>query len=425
MGCTVETARETKVPPSGRLRRPRPVPPLPSLRESDSFAQARRRDDHNELALRNNFDVIRFALAAAVVISHSYSLLGPTAAEREPLFVLTRGQATLGYVAVCGFFVISGYLITMSWERCRSTGDFLRRRARRIYPGFAAASCFGVLVALPLSGRGFPGATDLAYAVYQIVFLEMPLFDSGVFPHNPLPGFLNGSLWTIRHEFWCYIAVAGAGAMGVFRGAGRWLLASALVTSLALLVAVRGFGWDVGWPMSLAGRPLGAWLFALLGSSKAWPGLASAFIAGACYYLVRDRVPLRGVVGAALAIGATAVMAVTALTPPLFAVVLPVAIAFPLFWLAFLPSRFAGFARYGDYSYGVYLYAFPIQQLIACYSPGISVPVMALISLPLSVAAGMASWNLVERWFVRPKANATAAPSQFGTVTTAAVSAPL
>src|SRR4051794_27480336 len=107
-----------------------------ALPEADSIPKNTRRLSGTEVAYpapeavlhpapdrRNNFDALRLALAILVLFSHSYSLAGAV----DPIVRLTRWQFDGGTIAVDGFFVISGYLITDSWLRSRSTDAFLAK----------------------------------------------------------------------------------------------------------------------------------------------------------------------------------------------------------------------------------------------------------------------------------------------------------
>src|SRR4051794_5607980 len=97
---------------------------------------------------QNNIDFLRFYLAAVVIFSHSYPMLWGSN-NREPVSLATRGQRTGGELAVDGFFILSGFLIARSWMSSRGLGDYLRRRALRIYPGFLGAIAFSALIAAP------------------------------------------------------------------------------------------------------------------------------------------------------------------------------------------------------------------------------------------------------------------------------------
>src|SRR6266851_10046745 len=86
----------------------------------------------------NNFDFLRFALATFVILSHSWDLV--RGRESNPIMIATRGQMEFGSVAVDGFFILSGFLITMSFINSGSVLDYLRRRVLRIYPGYLVAA---------------------------------------------------------------------------------------------------------------------------------------------------------------------------------------------------------------------------------------------------------------------------------------------
>ena len=97
---------------------------------------------------KNNFDALRFFFAGLVIFAHSFALLSGTD-DTEPLMMLTH-QMTFGGVAVDCFFIISGCLVTLSWQRSRGVRDYLGKRVRRIYPGFIVAMAFCALVIAPV-----------------------------------------------------------------------------------------------------------------------------------------------------------------------------------------------------------------------------------------------------------------------------------
>src|ERR1051325_8876378 len=99
---------------------------------------------------RNNFDVIRFSLASLVIFSHSFALLSGSNAT-DPLHRLTRGQISLGELAVDGFFILSGFLVTHSWTKTPALGAFLLKRASRIYPGFLVVTILTVVLLFPVA----------------------------------------------------------------------------------------------------------------------------------------------------------------------------------------------------------------------------------------------------------------------------------
>src|SRR5258705_9890366 len=93
----------------------------------------------------NNFGLLRLILALLVVFSHSYSLAWGSE-DAEPLMRLTHGRLGFASLAVNGFFVLSGFLVTHSFLRSRGFFDYLKKRILRIYPGFIAVSLIGVVI---------------------------------------------------------------------------------------------------------------------------------------------------------------------------------------------------------------------------------------------------------------------------------------
>ena len=168
----------------------------------------------------NNFGLIRHCAALAVLVSHSVALT--TGQEATELGMrLTRNQMTLGHLAVFTFFILSGYLITQSWQRRPQLGSFLIARAGRLLPGLAL-SLVGCVVAgavvttLPVVDYAADPATG------QFVWLNLSLLGfagplPGVFAGHPVPA-VNGSLWTLQYEATCYAILAGLGLAGLLRG---------------------------------------------------------------------------------------------------------------------------------------------------------------------------------------------------------------
>lgn len=340
---------------------------------ADSPAQSLRLADRLE-GRDNNFNLIRMIAASAVLVSHAYPIaLGPQAIQ--PLKVLTG--ATLGSHAVVLFFVVSGLLIARSFERSPTFVHWLTARALRLFPGLLVVLLLTVLVMGPL-------VTTLPLAVYaadpqtwayvprnlSLAFLQYPL--PGVFADNPFGPAINGSLWSLVHEVGCYVGVAVAGVLGLL---GRPRL---------FLAAVGGL---------LAAR-LGV---VEAGMAETRPGLfvslAFAFSLGMAAWVWRARLPLHwawaaGVWALALLLHAT----------PVFGEGLTVALAYSTLWLAYVPKGpLLAYNRLGDYSYGVYVYAFPMQQLMAHLFPGQGPLANIALAAPPTLVCAVLSWRLVEK----------------------------
>jgi peptidoglycan/LPS O-acetylase OafA/YrhL len=344
---------------------------------------------------RNNFDALRFALAALVVFSHSFALLSGTDAT-EPLHRLTRGQIASGELAVDGFFILSGFLVTHSWAKVPSLVPFFRKRVSRIYPGFAVVTILSTLFLVPVAyaipfGSFPPGMLAReALSMLTLRAYEPP----GAFPGNAVHA-LNGSLWSIPIEAWCYVGVVTLGLLGMIRRRRdvAVLLAGALALSLAFLI------WNLNPGLKLVG--------AVFGWPRLWARMLPYFLSGMVFYLYRDRIRYtpRGAIIAGLALVAAIFV------PHGLAVAGPLAGAYLLFWLGFSPSiRLHEWAKYGDFSYGMYLYAFPLQQLIIHGFRPTHPLVLFFLSLPASVAMGALSWHGVEKWFLK-RLRKSAAPA--------------
>lgn len=333
----------------------------------------------NEKAHDNAFDVLRMTAAAAVLYSHSFPLLGLP--EPEPLPGLTWGR-----LAVAVFFGISGFLVAQSWESDSHGLRFLARRALRIFPGLLVLALLSALVlgpavtVLPLA-EYFSAAATWSYigeAGMGLGGTSLP----GVFADNPFPGAVNGSLWTLEYEILMYIGLALAGALLPHAWLGAASFGSALLLAIFWLwrraadldtLPVPGL-WRLGVEVVLD------WL--------AWLGVF--FCVGTCLQWFRSRVPFSAPV-AATGLGVLPfVDNPLALTGMLWIAVPYAAVVFAL-----AAPRWLQLVRGYDYSYGIYIYAFPVQQLCAQVE-GRWIEVL-LLSAAVTLAAAAISWHLIEK----------------------------
>lgn len=325
---------------------------------------------------RNNaLNAWRLALAAEVILWHSFPLTGrsvSSAPARQLLFSL----------GVDGFFAVSGFLVTASWLRHPRVRDYSAARALRIFPGFYACLVVTAFVAAPLSVAIQGGSASKllsSAAPFEYVLMNSALlilkYDVGGTPTGvPSPGAWNVSLWTLIWEMFCYIAVAGFGLAGLLTR--RWFLPTLMVlaaVSAALLP-----------PMTFPG----AWTI-----QQAVARFAMMFIAGALLNQFRDVIPARwSLVAVSLAIVAGASLL------PDYRVIGAIPLAYAIIVSGSLVHNKRLRLR-TDLSYGVYIYAFPTQQLLiiifgaSVLKPVVFFPLATLATLPLAAL----SWLLVEK----------------------------
>lgn len=178
--------------------------------------------DHLHLSNRlsgriNNFDVLRYFAAVLVIYSHSYPLTGKSI---EPLALLSKGQWTFGGVAVAIFFVISGFLVSNSFERS-TVLQYTVNRFLRIFPGLFMAVLLSVFVLGPLFtsleiSEYFSNNLTYSY-LNNSLLLSVQYVLPGMFETNLYPNAVNGSIWTIPYEILGYILVAIIGYYGLLK----------------------------------------------------------------------------------------------------------------------------------------------------------------------------------------------------------------
>ena len=343
---------------------------------------------------QNNFDFIRIVAALCVILSHQYALNG--LAQPSVLDV-----HSLGGFGVLLFFSISGFLVAKSWSADPHLLRFAVKRFLRIWPAFALAITLAALLLGPLVSKlalhdyyAHPMVkayfNNLAFSLRD----ELPL----TFVGNALPTAINGAIWTIPLEVKCYVALGILGVAGLLRQ--RWVLV-VLTLAVAFVYAVleprgdrivNGLLWS---PEQRFLLEFGLFFFAgavfhdfgiHTRRRRALAALALCWIgAGIAYGLGRPLLSLW------LVVPVTTLLIGTASTP----------------WL-----RRAG--RFGDVSYGLYLYAFPVQQtLIWLYRDKLSWLAVFMLVLACTLGLALASWHLVEKRALRLKP-ARRAPGQGG-----------
>jgi peptidoglycan/LPS O-acetylase OafA/YrhL len=323
----------------------------------------------------NNFDTMRIIAALTVVLAHSIPLSeGPT--SLDALWTWSHGQATFGYVAIQVFFIISGYLITGSYLNSaradqgvaakprlidsRGARRFMRARLLRLAPALLVVLWLLAFIVGPIL-TSVPLATYFSSPLTYRLAMGMSDHLPGMFTHNPFSSGIDGSLWTLRYEGLCYVVVL---ALGLVRLLTRWVVTALFVI---ILIARLHFG-------AYAGLDLG-----------------TLFAAGAVIRLWNPPLTIGLAVPALLACLAGLYLGFYHLASFTLG-------AYLVIFIGLAPVvRLPNLARYGDISYGVYIIAWPVQQIIVLLTGAHpNWIVNNLITVPLVIGLSFLSWRLIE-----------------------------
>lgn len=357
---------------------------------------------------RNSFHLLRFILAALVILGNSYTLLGRT----SPLSALSGGLMSESRLAVEGALVVSGFLLCQSVVRSKNALTFLGKRILRIGPGLICALLFsamlvgalvydGSVVRYVQLGQGGP----LAWMLNQLTlgFTQDQSSVTGVFSSNPTAG-LNLNLWTLRYLAALWLLMALFRLTTLSRRRPTYMVCFAVFLILRVLLEVFGVRlWDADsrW-----------WLL----SRTHYDGLTQTglcFFTGAVLYAYRREIPRRwylALIAALLLCGSCVlrlvpVQADAAAGMPTHMLWQLAMLPLRLIWYAALPYLIvylgssplgSGFARIGDLSLGMYLLSCPIQQMIIHCAPDVKPLPLFLLALAITVPLAAWSWRSIE-----------------------------
>ncbi|MEZ5816325.1 MAG: acyltransferase [Hyphomicrobiaceae bacterium] len=331
------------------------------------------------------FDILRWGLALLIFYGHCKWLAGsgPITMPAEVAGSLAeRGWSGLRrpfqVSLVPMFFALSGFLVTASALRVREVGGFLTLRALRIFPALTVEVLLSALLLGPLLtamalSDYFTSTSFFRYFgnILGFVSFELP----GVFAENRTTNIVNANLWTLPGEFYCYLVTALLMATGQMFDRRAFTRAFAIATAAAV-VASLGFG------------------FGLSPTTASTPLLVYYFFTGCLFYHWRQEIPRNGrlFMLAALAAYGLLLWQPSAFIAPLFVVYVTVYLG--LFHHAWI----AGLRKF-DYSYGIYLYGFPITQALLALWPSFHGHgrLLAVVAGATTLAFAAASWHLIEQ----------------------------
>jgi peptidoglycan/LPS O-acetylase OafA/YrhL len=322
----------------------------------------------------NNFTLLRLALAWLVLFGHSWQLAG--ARGVDPLSAVFAGRTWIGAVAVNGFFAVSGFLVTASVLRHGLLG-FAAARLLRILPGLVVCVLVSTFALGPLFTNEtlagyFRDPTSWCYLANVVLWPELKWNLPGVFLGNPVTT-VNAVFWSLPAEVSCYVWLAAVGLVGRLDDRAR---ANLILLGLLLL---------------------GTFLYPslpLFGNHPGWREPATYFLAGMFAWVNRSLVPLHGALALAALVAVTLVVAVSA-PQPAFDAVFAVCLPYLLLYAAYCTPPVNLDRTVGDLSYGIYIYAYPIQQIL--FWPAQSPWTNAALATAAAAATAYVSWHGVEK----------------------------
>lgn len=332
----------------------------------------------SELAVgkQNHFNLIRLLAALAVLWSHSYALTG----QAEPFAYLGKN---LGSMAVDVFFVTSGFLVSASLLQRGDVLDYLIARSLRIFPALwtmllITVVGLGLCVTLLPAHEFFSHAQTWRYVAKTSTLLgHVEYVLPGVFEFNAYPAVVNGSLWTMVYELSLYLA----------------------------LLAI----WSLARLLSVLMQPLLAFVLAVAVTALFFYGcqrsafydthtllrFAFLFFTGSIFYLARTRLRMSSLW---FAVGVGTMIGVAVFFPEYFSWAYMLCLPYCLFYLAYVPKGpLLQLNRVGDYSYGLYIYAFPVQQTVLALFPTIAFWKFNYLVIAVSFLLAVFSWHWIEK----------------------------
>jgi peptidoglycan/LPS O-acetylase OafA/YrhL len=333
----------------------------------------------------NNFNLIRMFAAALVLVSHCFPLAGVRG--WEPFAYYLGRYDTGGGWGVCIFFVISGFLVTRSVLQ-HTVIDYLASRFLRIVPALGFASALTVFVIGPI-------VTSNGWAQYFLspqtwrYLLNVDVFDltqslPGVFAANPWGDAVNGSLWTLPIECGFYLFLPAMAIAGMLSPRPVLVILSLTFVTYLVIVFYFNLDWNTQGGILFRGAPLYSTIRAFL-----------FFIIGSCFWIWRGRI----IYSHGLAIVMIGILYLFA-GQPLREVAFYVALPYLVMYVALAKNRVLGkYQELGDYSYGTYIFAFPIQQSVVATMGAASITPFKLFVLaaPITLTLALLSWRFVER----------------------------
>jgi peptidoglycan/LPS O-acetylase OafA/YrhL len=326
-------------------------------------------------AKENHLNLIRAVAAVAVLISHAWPItLGMGSVEPVERII----GYTLGQLAVLIFFAISGFLITASYDRSRSNKKYIVARTARLIPGLFISVTAVALIMGPLVSNLPPSFYFSDIGTYKFILKNTTLISPqyrlpGVFQDNPMQD-VEGSIWTLAYEVMCYGVIFMMGILGAFKNVRILQVITAVI--IVLLMTLNMLDYSISPRIDI------------------FVEFALPFSFGMAFYIWRNKINISVFLTILILAIAFASMGTKA-----YPVLIALALSYATIVLAYMPNPwFLTYNRFGDYSYGIYIYAFPVQGLMVHLSKGEMSPAENIAAaLPATVLLAVLSWHLVEK----------------------------
>lgn len=325
----------------------------------------------------NNFNLLRMVGALTIMFAHAmFITIGD-----DINFDTFPVKYTLGITTLNLFFVLSGMLVTASWLKHTDIVTYLASRALRIFPGLIVVSFCVAFILGPL-------VTSLSLVEYFSslrVWIYWPLTSllnpdmtlPGVFEGMPNDAEVNAPLWTLRYEVLLYVGLAIIGLLGWLNRRSTFLNFALTAFSIYLIVTY----------------------FTDLRSYDAIDHLMHfgyAFLIGTCLHIFGDRIPLDirlGIIGLALSL-----IMVWNFGLEIGELLLIPSAAMIGCWIAYVPGgKIRDYNGLGDYSYGLYIWHYPIEQTLFSSFNMLTASSLFLVALPVTFVIAVFSWHFIER----------------------------
>ncbi len=331
----------------------------------------------------NNIGFLRLLLASLVIIGHAPELIDGNR-QHEPLTMLFH-TLTLAGIAVNGFFLLSGYLITASLLNTGSLKLYFTKRVLRIYPGYLAVMLITFFILEPALGVSCENTSNLTI---RLTTMLPPGNCALPFLHHPG---LNGAIWTIPYEFRCYILIACLHRLGLLNSKLLLWSFAALLIAANICLSFPDLKTQFN---ALASSSL---FFAFCGTLSDNIRFVSAFMLGVLWH--QNKTTLTRWMTGKTALLCTLLMLPCLFYQPSAEAGLNIFGGLALYWLAFKSNLgiLQKLNNKWDISYGTYLYGWPIASVLICLHHKISAPALVLLTLPLAYLCGTASWLIIEK----------------------------